>query len=116
MQEPLDDIFEQENLTTIEESERKRLRIVFEWIMSFSVLLWAIALIQRFGNDLSIIVKGILMIGLATTLISSILSLILAFFKYKNFDYYSRFYHWWLLLMSFTNGLTIPISLSSWLI
>jgi hypothetical protein len=116
MQEPLDDIFKQENPTSIEEIERKRLRIIFEWVMSFSVLFWAIALIQRFGNDLSIIIKGVLIIGLITTVTSSILSLIFAAFEYKDFDYFSRFYHWWLLLMSLINGLTMLFSLSSLLV
>ena len=113
MKEPLDDIFKKEKPLSIEEMERKRLRIIFEWIMSFSVLFWAIGLIQRFGNDWSILIKGILLIGLFTTLVSSILSLVLAFFEYKNFDYYTRFYHLWLILMSFINGLTILLSLGS---
>lgn len=116
MQEPLDDIFKQEKPLSIEEMERRRLRIIFEWIMSFSVLFWAIGLIQRFGNDWSIVMKGVLLIGLFTTLVSSILSLVLAFFEYKNFDYYARFYHLWLLLMSLINGLTILLSLSSLLV
>lgn len=113
MNQPLDDIFKKEKPISVEETERKRLLVTFEWIMSFSVLFWAIALIQRFGNDWSIVLKGILLIGLFTTLVSSILSLVLAFFEYKNFDYYARFYHLWLLLMSFINGLTILFSLSS---
>lgn len=113
MNEPLDDIFKQEKSLSIEEVERNRLRVAFEWIMSFSVLFWAISLIQHFGNNWSIVIKGILIIGLFTTLVSSILSLVLAFFEYKNFDYYARFYHLWLLLMSLINGLTILFSLSS---
>lgn len=113
MNEPLDDIFKKEKPLSVEAQERQRLKVIFEWIMSFSVLFWAIALIQRFGNDWSILIKGILLIGLFTTLVSSILSLVLAFFEYKNFDYYARFYHLWLLLMSFLNGLTILFSLSS---
>ncbi|MGB1121866.1 MAG: hypothetical protein ACPG3Z_07705 [Saprospiraceae bacterium] len=116
MNEPLDDIFKQEKSLSIEETERRRLLITFEWIMSFSVLFWAIGLVQRFGNDWSIVIKGILLIGLFTTLVSSILSLLFAFFEYKDFDYYARFYHLWLLLMSLINGLTILLSLSSLLI
>lgn len=116
MNEPLDDIFKQEKSLSIEETERRRLLITFEWIMSFSVLFWAIGLVQRFGNDWSIVIKGILLIGLFTTLVSSILSLLFAFFEYKDFDYYTRFYHLWLLLMSLINGLTILLSLSSLLI
>ena len=92
------------------------MRVVFEWIMSFSILFWAIGLIQHFGNNWSIVVKGVLLIGLFTTLVSSVLSLVLAFFEYKGFDYYARFYHLWLLLMSFINGLTILFSLSSLLV
>lgn len=116
MQKPLDDIFKQEKSLSIEIQERQRLKVIFEWIMSFSVLFWAISLIQHFGNDWVILIKGVLLIGLFTTLVSSVLSLVLAFFEYKNFDYYARFYHLWLILMSFINGLTILLSLSSFLV
>lgn len=111
MIEPLDDIFQQEKKISIEEIERRKLKVVFEWIISFSILFWAIGLAQRFGDNWMIIIKGILLIGLCTTLTSTILSLGAAFFEYKKFDYYTRFKHLWLLLMSFINGFSILLSL-----
>lgn len=111
MNEPLDDIFKIEKPLSIEAQERQRLRVIFEWIMSFSLLFWAISLVQHFGNNWIIILKGILLIGLLTTLVSTILSLTFALFEYKDFDYYARFYHLWLLLMSFINGFSILFSL-----
>lgn len=111
MNEPLDDIFKTEKEPSIEAIEARRLQITFEWIMSFSILFWAISLAQHFGNYIPIILKGILMIGLTTTFISTVLSLLFALFEYKNFSYYTRFYHLWLLLMSFINAVTILIAL-----
>lgn len=108
---PLDDIFQENNQPTVQEIEEKRLRIAFEWIVSFSVVFWAIAIVNHFGNDISILLKSILLIGITTVTISAILSLIFAFFEYKNFSFYVRFYHWWLLIMSLINGTTILVAL-----
>ncbi|MFT6148540.1 MAG: ABC-type phosphate/phosphonate transport system permease subunit [Saprospiraceae bacterium] len=108
--QPLDDIFKEEEIS-IETTEVKRLRVTFEWIISFSVLFWGISLVQHFGSDWVVMLKGILLIGLFTTLISTVLSLVFALFEYKNFSFLTRFYHLWLLLMSFSNGLTILIAL-----
>ena len=80
-------------------------------MLIFSVLFWGISLVHRFGNDWIVMLKGILLIGLFTTLISTVLSLIFALFEYKDFSFLSRFYHLWLLLMSFINGMTILIAL-----
>ena len=110
MIEPLDDIFKRDEIS-IESIEAKRLRVTFEWIISFSVLFWGISLVQRFGSDWMIMLKGILLIGLFTTLLSTILSLIFALFEYKDFSFLTRFYHLWLLLMSFINGVTILIAI-----
>jgi hypothetical protein len=101
---PLDDIFREDDKPTIQQIEEKRLRVAFEWVMSFSVLVWAIAIVSHFGNDISLLLKGVLLIGLSTIIVSSILSLCLAFFDYKNFSFYTRFYHLWLLLMILING------------
>lgn len=111
MKTPLDDLFEEEKPLSIEAKEAARLRVIFEWIMSFSILFWTICLVIRFGNDLQIVLKGILLIGLTITFASAALSLLFAFFEYKNFSYYERFYHWWLILMSFINGFSILLSL-----
>lgn len=111
MIEPLDEIFKIEENTSIEEIERRKLKTIFEWVVSFSVLFWAISLILHFGNDWIIIIKGVLLIGLVIISISTILSFGLAFFEYKTFDYYTRFQHFWLLLMSFMNGFSILLSL-----
>lgn len=108
---PLDDIFKEEEKPSTQKIEEKRLRVIFEWIVSFSVIFWAIAIVNKFGNDLTLLLKSILLIGFATVLISAILSLILALFEYKKFSFYTRFYHLWLLMMSLINGITILISL-----
>ncbi len=113
MNEPLDDIFYSKKPLSAEEIRQQQLKVIFEWIMSFSVLFWAIGLTHRFGNDWTIILKGVLLIGLFTTLTSFILSFILMYFKYKRLIYCSQFHYWWLLLMSFMNGLSILMSLLS---
>lgn len=110
MIEPLDDIFKESEIS-VETAEAKRLRVTFEWVVSFSTLFWGISLAQRFGGDWLILLKGILLIGFFTTLISTVLSLVFALFEYKNFDYYTRFQHLWLLMMSFVNGSTILIAI-----
>ncbi len=108
---PLDDIFKEETPPSIQKIEEKRLRVFFEWILSFSIIFWAIAIVNQFGNNLTILLKSILLIGITTITISAILSLVLALFEYKNFSFYTRFYHLWLLMMSLINGITILISL-----
>jgi|GEM_PF-2668910 hypothetical protein len=110
MLEPLDDIFNETEIS-IETTEVKRLRVTFEWVISFSVLFWGISLVHRFGSDWIIMMKGILLIGIATTLMSTVFSLLFALFEYKGFLFYTRFYHLWLLFMSFINGFTILIAL-----
>lgn len=110
MIEPLDDIFKDTEIS-IETTEAKRLRVTFEWIISFSVVFWGISLVHRFGSNWLILMKGILLIGFFTTLASTVLSLVFALFDYKDFDYYTRFQHLWLLMMSFINGFTILIAI-----
>jgi hypothetical protein len=107
---PLDDIFRESEIS-IETTEAKRLRVTFEWVISFSILFWGISLVERFGNNWVLMLKGILLIGIATTLMSTVLSLLFALFDYKDFSFYTRFYHLWLLLMSFINGFTILIAI-----
>ena len=108
--QPLDDIFKEDKIS-IETTEAKRLRVTFEWIISFSVVFWGISLVHRFGSNWLILMKGILLIGFFTTLASTVLSLVFALFDYKDFDYYTRFQHLWLLMMSFINGFTILIAI-----
>lgn len=108
---PLDDIFKIESAPTIQQKEEKRLRIIFEWIQSFSILFWSIIIVNHFGNDISILLKGVLLIGFIIIVSSAILSLLLALFEYKDFSFYTRFYHLWLLIVSLINGATIFISL-----
>lgn len=108
---PLDDIFKEEEKPSIQQIEEKRLRVIFEWIVSFSVVFWSIAIVNHFGNDISILLKGILLIGIVTVIISSLFSLVFAFIEYKDFSFYTRFYHLWLLIMSSISCITIFISL-----
>jgi len=107
MNTPLDDIFQQEKPISIEVLKQQQLQVVFEWITSFSVLFWAIALVEYFKTDWILVLKGVLLIGLFVVLVSTILSLILIAFRYKGF------YHLWLLSMSTFNGLTILFSIFS---
>ena len=115
MQDPLDDIFKKDT-SSIEEQERKRLQKNFTWIVSIGVLFIIISLMQHFEYNYSVVATGVAVISLSIIILSLFLSFLLAFFEYKDFDYYTRFYHLFLLLMTYIHGLTIPISLSSWLI
>lgn len=110
MNQPLDDIFQQEKPISIEALEQQRLQVIFEWITSFSVLLWAIALIQYFKTDWVIVIKSVLLIGLIIVAMSTILSLIIASFKSSIFNHYNRFNYLWLLLMSVFNSFSMLIS------
>ena len=71
---------------------------------------------QHFKYNYSAVAISVIIISLSIIILSLFLSFLLAFFEYKNFDYSTRFYHLWLLMMTYIHGLTIPISLSSLLI
>ena len=81
---PLDDIFQIENKPTIQQKKEKQLRTIFEWIVSFSIIFWSIAIVANFGNDILFLLKSILVIGFSIIVISALLSLILALFDYNN--------------------------------
>ena len=111
MNQPLDDIFKQEKPISTNELEQQRLRVIFEWIISFSVLFWAISLTQHFKTNWIFVIKGVLLIGFIILIMSTVLSLVITALKSNVFNHYNRFDYLWLLLMSIFNGFSILISL-----
>lgn len=92
------------------EREERQLHTVFEWVTSFSVVGWAIFLVQRFGSDLSLLIKGVLLLGVGIAFVSAVFGAALALFEYKNLPYRRRFYQLWRIFATLLNGVSLVLS------